>query len=255
MTTRSTGRPFRALWRAGCDFLYPPSCPLCDCPLERTGTAGGGDRLCEGCLDELRPDGRDSCARCGAPVGPYLNWSRGCHYCRNDRFAFESVVRFGVYDGALRNACLRMKHRHGVRLTLCLAGMLWNEAGRELRETNAAAVVAVPRYWMQALGRDHHAAETLAGALARRMNVPFRDDLLRKTRRTARQAVLTPNERRSNLRGAYSAELSEDLRGKTLLLVDDVLTTGSTAHQTAKALRKAGAGQVIAAVIARGLGL
>jgi len=254
MTTPSARRMVRALWRAGSDFLYPPSCPHCDTPLERADDAGGGDRLCETCLDELRPDARDSCACCGAPVGPYLNWSPGCHYCRNDRFAFDSVVRYGVYDGALRNACLRIKHRCGIRLTFCLADLLWDSANREMLATNAAAVAAVPRHWSQALSRDHYAAETLAAALARRMDVPFRGDVLRKLRRTARQSSLLPNERRTNLRGAFAAELSEDLRGATLLLVDDVLTTGSTAHQSARALRNAGAGRVVVAVIARGLG-
>jgi predicted amidophosphoribosyltransferase len=254
MTTNAMRPSFRALWRAGWDFLYPPTCPLCASPLERSPAEIGNHRLCEPCAELLRPDGRASCARCGAPVGPHLDTTRGCRYCRADRFAFDSVVRFGVYDGELRRACVMMKDRHGVRLTLCLAEMLWNAAAERLREAEAKAVVSIPRHWSGSLRREHRPTETLGRALARRLDVPFRDDPLRKIRRTSRQSMLTPTERRGKLRGAFSAELSAELRDATLLLVDDVLTTGSTAHEAAKALRKAGAGRVVVAVIARGLG-
>lgn len=254
MAIDGVGISFRALWRAGCDFLYPPSCPLCDSPLEQPATDATAHRLCEHCAEKLQPDGRKSCARCGAPVGPYLDTSRGCRHCRNDRFAFESVVRFGVYERSLKRACLRMKHPHGTRLALCLAEMLWNASAGPLRDVEAKAVVSVPRHWSRCFGRSHHAAETLGRALARRLGVPFRSDPLRKIGRTQRQATLTPDKRRKNVRGAFSAELSDDLRNATLLLVDDVLTTGSTAHEAAKALRKAGAGRIVVAVIARGLG-
>jgi ComF family protein len=253
MTTATARRPLRALWRAGCDFLYPPACPLCCRPLERSAT-DESHRLCDGCAAALQPDDRASCDRCGAPVGPYLDTTRSCRHCLTDRFAFESVVRFGVYDGELRRTCLQMKHRLGIPLTLCLAELLWNRAGEQLRDVQAKAVTAVPRHWSRGFSGGHHAAETLGRALARRLDLPFRSDPLRKVRRTPRQTALTPTERRRNLRGAFTAELSSDLRGATLLLVDDVLTTGSTAHEAAKALRKAKAARVVVAVIARGLG-
>lgn len=252
--TRPLLRSLRALWRTGCDLIFPPACVLCEMPLERTVELNRRGFLCGNCIDALQPDRRPSCERCGAPVGPHLNTSRGCHLCRDQRFTFESVIRFGVYDGELRRACLRIKHRHGVPLTLCLAELLWNETADELRKTDAAAVVAIPSHWTGAFSRNHHAAETLAKELARRLNVPYRDDPLRKARRTVKQTTLSPDRRRRNIRGTNSAELDDELHQKTLLLVDDVLTTGSTAHEAAKALRKAGAGRVIVAVIARGVG-
>ena len=250
----SVRRAVGGLWRAGCDFLYPPACPICAAPIERSAESRETHRFCKGCQRDIQPDDLDACRRCGAPVGPYLDVHSGCGHCRDERFAFDSVIRFGVYEGLLQRACLMMKQRNGVSLAYGLVNRLWAMREEELRNVSAAVVTAVPRHWTGVFQRKHHAAETLGKALAKRLSLPFRDDPLRKVRRTPRQLSLMPTKRRTNLRGAFSAELSDDLQGTTLLLVDDVLTTGSTANEASKALRKAGAARVVVAIIARGLG-
>lgn len=94
----------------------------------------------------------------------------------------------------------------------------------------------------------------LAKRVSRRLNVPCYPEIVWKTRRTPRQSTLNPTKRRANLRKAFAVELPRELAGQTVLLVDDVLTTGTTANEVAKALRKAGAGTVVAGVVARGIG-
>lgn len=111
----------------------------------------------------------------------------------------------------------------------------------------------VPTYWLQRFSRRQHAAETLAHVWARRLQVPQAPHILRKVRWTPPQARLTPSQRRTNLRQAFAAR-RDALSGASVLLADDVLTTGTTAHEAARQLRLAGAGKVVVAVIARGLG-
>ena len=115
-------------------------------------------------------------------------------------------------------------------------------------------VAAIPRFWLQRLVRRHNAAETLASALAGRLGVRFRRSALVKTRKTPDQTELPPTRRRKNLRGAFKVYLPRAVAGRTVLLVDDVLTTGTTANEASKVMRRAGAKRVLVAVLARGIG-
>lgn len=244
-----------AVWRAGSDFIYPSVCAYCGRELESpAGATEKGPSLCVDCRAGLVPEPGPSCRRCAAPVGPHLDTSDGCIHCRDERFAFETVVRLGVYDAMLRTVCLRSKHPGGEALAAAAAELLWDVAREGLRATGADLVLPVPQHWTRRLRRSHNPAETVGRILARRLHVPFRAHILCKVRRTPDQARLTPTERRTNLRGAFRARGGEWLSGRSILLADDVLTTGTTAQQAARTLRRAGARRVVVAVLARGIG-
>jgi len=242
----------RGFAHAGVNFIYPPTCPACQAETtDAEQSAAGG--LCEKCRDALTKTHGRSCLRCGAAIGPHLDPTAACQYCRDDKFAFERVIRLGVYDDELRGACLRSKQRHTESLAAGLAMLLLQCESESLREVNASAIVPVPQHWVQRLYRPHNTAEVLATVLSRRLHVPVASHIVKKTRWTPPQSRLNPTDRRTNLRGAFAANRA-DLTGSTALVVDDVMTTGTTAHEVSKVLRKAGAERVIVAVIARGLG-
>jgi ComF family protein len=133
-----------------------------------------------------------------------------------------------------------------------LADTWASHAGAALRATGAEVVVPVPLHWWRRLRRGYNQSEALARILAARLGLPCRPRWLRRTRPTPWQTDQTsPALRRENVRGAFGARPSRALGGKTILLVDDVMTTGSTASEAARALKAAGAGPVIAAVLAR----
>ena len=160
----------------------------------------------------------------------------------------------GVYEGPLKHACLRMKKPSGETLTAACAELLWEERENDIRKWKPDFVVAVPGHWSDRIIRGYNAAATLAERLSRRLHAPWDRHILKKTRRTAKQATLSASLRRTNLRHAFRIARKRNVRGTTALLVDDVLTTGSTAHEVSKVLRKAGVACVIVAVLARGLG-
>lgn len=138
-------------------------------------------------------------------------------------------------------------------LASALAGLLWDSRRETISRWEVDVVVPVPPFWAARLVQRSNAATVAAETLARRLKLPCRTDLLAKRRWTPAQASLSPTDRRRNLRDAFAARTS-GLSGKRVLLVDDVLTTGTTAQRCARTLREAGATAVAVAVLARGLG-
>lgn len=252
-TLSSVTRNLRSLWEATLGFIYPQGCAFC----------GGEDfdaiepacisALCAQCCRELAPRIENPCARCGAPAGPYLDATRDCVHCRKDRFRFQSLIRLGVYQGSLRIACLRGKEPRGRNLSAALAELLWVKEGDAITREQIDVVVPVPQYWTRRMLRTHYAAETLAQVLARRLKRECATPILRKARNTAQQVSLPATKRRENLRRAFHVARGVNLSDACVLLVDDVLTTGSTASEAARALQEAGASRVVVAVVARGL--
>lgn len=237
--------------RATVDFLFPPACACCQQPL---GDSHDSPRLlCGACRTQSAPILPDRCHRCSAPVGPHLDTTAGCIHCAADRFAFQRVLSLGVYADRLRSAVLSAKQSGGDVLAATLAELLAIREAETLAQLKFDVIVPVPHHWSERLLRQHLPPVTMAERLARLLHVPWTPHLLTKVRRTRPQIELNHTERRNNLRGAFRLRGRPQLAGAQILLVDDVLTTGTTAHRAAAVMKKAGA-IVYVAVIARGLG-
>lgn len=226
-------------------LVYPAVCVRCQVLVDDPA-----DDFCVSCAGVLAADPHYTCPRCTSTVGEHADVSAGCPRCRDDRFQFGSASRLGPYDGALRDAILAMKHRSGEAMAECV-GRLWarHHADR-FRSLGVNVVIPVPLHWWRRFRRGYNQAETLSAAIARRLGVEHRPGRLRRVRATPFQAKLAESARRTNVRGAFRASRSARLAGTTVLLVDDVLTTGSTASEAARALRQAGATAVHVAVLA-----
>jgi len=235
---------------AGVDFLYPPCCPLCHG--EQEGYTQLAVRLCESCERDVTVRG-PTCVRCAADIGPNLPRD-GCSMCRRERYQFSSVFRLGIYQNRLQTACLRMKYPGAESLSRVMAELFWEFEGPSLQAAGIDLVVPVPRHWWRKWRGGRDAQQVLAEVWGGRLNVPVESSILRKVRWTVRQASLKPHQKRTNLRGAFSIPRGIDLSGATILLADDIMTSGATANEVTKALKQAGARRVVVAVIGRGLG-
>jgi len=236
-------------YRAGLGLLFPPRCACCRAELP-------GDAallICTECCKELTGSPTRFCPRCGAIDPAVLYEEKGCQLCRRDKFHFEKVVALGRYDGLLHWAIARMKEPAGRVLTAALGHLLMLNRGQMLRSLNADLVVPVPMFWAKRLWRGVNNTELLAEQMARQLGLPVRRALIRN-RNTLPQASLRPRERFANVRGAFTARAVRAVRGKSILLIDDVLTTGATCSEAARTLVQAGASRVVVAVIARGQG-
>jgi ComF family protein len=237
----------RLLLQGAGQLLYPNACRLCGEPL-----APDGGAFCPPCKDGLLTDSRPSCPRCAATVGPFVPLDNGCTHCREAGFAFDRAFRLGPYEGLVRDAVLRLKDHRGEALAGHL-GELWaNRAAHTLRASGIDVVIPVPLHWLHRLQRGYNQSEVLALALATALGVPCRPRWLCRARATRKQHnCRSREERQENLRNAFRTYHAGSLRGRRALLVDDVMTTGCTAHEAARPLRAAGAAQITVAVLAR----
>ncbi|MDB5343187.1 MAG: ComF family protein [Schlesneria sp.] len=237
----------RSLGRAAVEFIYPPTCLLCP-----TGISEEADQhpdFCSGCLNKLTTVIANACLRCGAPVGPFTIASDHCILCKREGFAFDEVIRLNLYRDETRVACLRAKNPSGALLAKTLVNLLVDAQQIRLSQQTFDAIVPVPEHWLKRLVRSQYAAETMARQIATRLKVRLATDILAKARWTPKQAKSSPVQRRQQQQDAFRA-VKSSLQGQSILLVDDILTTGATADAAAKALKRAGAKRVVVAVVA-----
>jgi ComF family protein len=233
-------RPWRRVLNSAADLLFPPVCVNCQREIEKPTDAV---LLCLRCRREFI-DPRPSCPCCGAGLADGLNPQERCVHCRGTRFKFSSVIRLGDYDGVLQPAILAAKHSVNVALAMHLGRLLGETRRAELTAIKADVVMGVPAFWTRRSKHGHNSADALATEIARRLRVPVAEHLLVRTRATRPQTELTPPQRRANVRDAFAVRQHPDLPDANVLLVDDVLTTGSTANEAAKTLLKAGVGLI-----------
>jgi ComF family protein len=186
------------------------------------------------------PDPTDAyCPRCGATAPPETVLDSGCPHCRDQPVPWDRVYRLGPYRDPIAAAVRHMKFGRG-----------WGWApwlGRQLAAVmppDAGGVVCpVPLHWTRRLRRGFDQSYLIAEAVAHAHRLPL-VPILRRVRRTSPQSALTAQRhRRENVRNAFVSR-PLDLGGRTVWLVDDVKTTGATAGQCARLLRRAGAGRI-----------
>lgn len=204
----------------------------------------GRERLCEACLEEWAPwRGIVRCGRCARA----LPEARPCADCLGTDFAFEGVYALSPYHGLARRALGALKYGRAPALGTRL-GRLLAERG-ELPEA-PWRVVPVPSGYRRRLARGYHPAYRLARALAAARGWAYRPVLWRRPF-VAPQQGRGAEGRRRNAEGAYFLAPGHGLAGRHVLLVDDVMTTGTTAHAIARLCLDAGAASVAVAVVAR----
>ena len=239
--------------RLALDLLYPPCCALCEQPLP---SGSEQPQLCERCLKALQACDQSHCSRCAAPLAPTALAGPDCGHCRGRKFYFSRVVAMGAYQGALQETVLRMKRLAHEPLSVAMGGLL----AQTLEERGWFAdrfdlVTSVPTHWLRGLLRGTNGPGLLAQAVSRRWGLRRPRTLLRCRRKTRKQGTLLTLERFRNVRGAFALKAGYDLQEQRVLLIDDILTTGATANEAARVLRRAGAADVCVAVVARGLGV
>lgn len=230
--------------RLALDLVLPPLCLVCRKPVGEPGA------LCAGCWAAIRFIGPPFCQRCGLPF-EHEQAMAVCAEClaRPPQFArARAVMR---YDEASKPLILRFKNADRVHAAPALARWI-ARAGADVL-AGAELIVPVPLHWRRLFRRRYNQSALLALALARHTGIACLPDALRRIRPTPSQGGLSARERRLNVRGAFVVPRRRRaaVAGKRVLLVDDVLTTGSTLDAASRALLRAGAAAVDALAIAR----
>jgi ComF family protein len=225
------------------DFGLPPLCPACREPL--AGTGG----LCASCWSRLSFIAPPYCERLGIPFvydpGPGILSMQAIA----DPPAYTRARAAVRYDDVARGLVHAFKYGDRLDLAPTMGGWM-ARAGRELL-AEADALVPVPLHWRRLWARRFNQSAILAKVIAERTGVPVLHDALRRVKATPQQVGLARSERATNVQGAFRTTKDAAIRGRRLILVDDVLTSGATLDTCARTLLKAGAANVDVIVFAR----
>lgn len=233
------------LARLALDALVPPTCPVCDTPVEAAGL------ICFACFSRFRPIVPPLCDACGLPVRGEDTSTPLCPACASRRPLFGRARAVWLYGGAAKDLILRLKYADREDLAMPI-GRLMARAGAELLR-EADLLVPVPLHLRRLVARRYNQAALLARAISRVSRVPVAVHALRRTRATPSLAELSRKEREASLIDAFAVRprWRGRLRGQRIVLIDDVLTSGATAEGCAEALLAAGAAAVDVLAAAR----
>jgi competence protein ComFC len=223
--------------------VFPSACPACGRLL---GHPGRGP-LCEPCWATLPRHHAVAC-RCGLPLLPGRST---CGRCRRGRQPFAAGASLGPYEGALRVVLHELKYGGRRRAACPLADALLEEPAVRALVATSDVIVPVPLHPRRLRERGYNQSALLADAIARRVGRPACSDALVRRLDTAPQAGLSAAARRRNVRGAFAVRRKACVAGRTVTLVDDVLTTGATALACARQLTEAGANEIRLLTVAR----
>ncbi len=261
----------RQLFEALRDALFPLRCMQCgalyrqrkamssnDAPWDRIVKRCLSDALCDACacIDRITSP---MCPICGLPFATSHGLDHPCPDCRSQRFRFDSAQAVGRYEGALKLLLANFKYRGVTQLAKPLAWLMWTVLELEHDLDRFDCLIPVPLHWRRKRQRGFNQAELLVrqwpclarGLTAERVRAKLALTVLGRSRATKPQAGLASMARSENLRGAFAVKKPQCIQGASVLLVDDVLTTGATADACAQALKRAGAASVHVGTIAR----
>lgn len=225
--------------------VYPRRCPVCDEIVQQRG-----EKICLKCMDRLKLLTPPWCMRCGKKTEEGEEY---CKDCRERRHHFERGRALYEYDSAAESI-YRFKYGGRREYADFFGEQIADYLGDFIRAVHPDGLVPIPLHKRRKAVRGYNQAGLLAEAVGRRMGIPVYHHLLVRVRNTAPQKKLNPTERQNNLKKAFNIP-ENDVKLKTILVFDDIYTTGATIDEAARALKAAGAEQIYFVTLACGAGV
>jgi len=222
-------------------FIFFPECIVCEKPLSREEAY-----FCEKCHALAMETSEPMCPVCR---GEIVHGRRSCSECESES-SFSILWGCGVFDSFHRAIIHGIKYEGLLPLASMAAETLAERLEKRSHLPRVDWIIPIPLHWTRRRQRGFNQSELIAKSLGEQLGLPVSLKALERVRKTLDQIGLSAKERVENMRGAFATGSRIDLSGQTVLLVDDVTTTGATLNEAAKELRNAGCKNVFAAVIA-----
>ncbi|MDR2067528.1 MAG: ComF family protein [Holosporaceae bacterium] len=224
------------------NICFPIAC--CNC-----GDFVDSEGLCFNCWKRIEWISDPKCKICGVPFE--IDLDAICPVCLRKKPNFDKAVAAFKYDDFSRNMILKFKHWDATHIAEKFGRWMYGACAADI--ANADVIVPVPIHFLKRLKRQYNQSELLGLELQKFSGIHYEPRILKKIKRTAPQEGLTREKRLKNVRGSF--EIDENyvslIEGKFIILVDDVLTTGSTVNECSKMLKKYNAARVVVVTIAR----
>lgn len=224
------------------DVIFPRRCFLCNEFSESEG-------LCQECWKTITWISSPKCKICGAPFE--FEVDSICEDCSNNKPYFDKAISVFEYDACSKPLIVMFKHYDSTALAPYLAKVMYAASERDIK--NCDVIIPVPITFSKRLKRKYSQSELLALRFSELSKIKYAPEILIKQKNTADQETLTARNRKKNLSGAFAvaSDFKSEINGKDVVLIDDVMTTGSTVNECSKILKKSGAKRVIAVTAAR----
>jgi ComF family protein len=235
------------LFRALLDIVFPPLCHAC-----KEFIPDAGDlHLCTGCRGEVHVVSSPLCTVCGIPFATPGGIDHPCGACLATHPRFAAARAAVLFDGVARDLIHRFKYDKKVHLARPLTHLATETLTSFAVSAGAEILIPVPLHRRRLRERGFNQAVLLGRPLSKTWGIPLVVDNLKRIRWTEPQVTLSAAEREANVRGAFDLVNPAAVRGKKIVLLDDVYTTGSTVAECSRVLRQAGAEGVYVITVAR----
>lgn len=228
-------------------LLFPPVCRTCAATLPLSSGAG----VCPKCASEIKPLRAPHCRTCGRTVSQAGNI---CSECKDRTFHFDAAYAAAVYEGPMKDILQVYKFEKQRSLRNFLTDLLRAFFEKHLADMRFDAVAAVPLDSKRSLERGFNQSALLSKALSKKIGLPEMSGKIKRKPSAIPQSLLGKTERKENVKNAFYVSHGGAFKGLNILLVDDILTTGQTASECARILKKDGeARSVTVLACARGV--
>lgn len=234
------------LFGALLDILFPPRCHCC-----KSSTPPGAIHICSDCQKKMEPLLSPLCPACGVPFETGGGIDHFCSSCALDHPPFVAARAPFIYDGPIKQMIHHFKYERKTALRRPLALLVARHLEDFAAEAAPDLVIPVPLHLKRLRQRGYNQAVLLGETVARQWRIPLCRTNLQRIRWTEPQIELPAAERLRNVKGAFAVADPSRLQGKTVLLIDDVFTTGATVAECSRTLRRAGATGVFVVTVAR----
>ena len=225
-------------------IILPPRCLHCG------KVISNDDCLCSECFNKISFITKPYCIHCGTPL---LNKSVGdlyCATCLNKKDGLRYSRSAVIYDEFSKKLILDFKFFDHIENKKLLANWMFL-AGKDIFDSDVDVIIPVPLHYTRLLKRKYNQSAILSSELSKLTNIPADYKSLVKSKITQPQAECSGKMRIKNIKNAFTVKYPENIKGKRVLLIDDVYTTGSTLRECAKILSKAGAKSVDSLTVAK----
>jgi len=234
------------------NLVFPLNCKICKTPIRESK----GYSICEDCFKTIKLIEQPYCVKCGKPLIPteffIQNREILCFDCKNKKYSFEFSRSTGVYDKVLKK-CIHLFKYYGEKKLAKPLGkhMIDYLVKNDEFKKKIDLIIPIPLHKNDLKKRGFNQSILLGRIIGNYFSIPVEEKVLIKKKLTPFQVNLSKKEREKNILKVFSVEKPEEIKGKNILILDDVFTTGSTVEECAKELMKARANNIFVLTLAR----